>query len=60
MRVEKKQITKEDGRYLVYYHFPDTASDDQTRAFQSADTPPAAPAPPAEGAGAPQTKPQAG
>ena len=37
MQYEKKQIQKEDGRYLVYYHFPDTATDEQTVAFQSAE-----------------------
>ena len=33
MRMEKKRILKEDGRYLVYYHFPDTASPEETAAF---------------------------
>ena len=36
MKMEKKQIVKEDGRYLVYYHFPDTASEEQTHAFETA------------------------
>jgi hypothetical protein len=58
MRYEKKQVTKEDGRYLVYYHFPETATPEQTAAFESAEavsasaaqhaTAAAAPAPGAE------------
>lgn len=42
MRIEKKQTIKEDGRYLVYYHFPDSASEEQTTAYeeiQAADQP---------------------
>ena len=38
MQFEKKQITKEDGRYLVFYHFPDTADPDQTGAFESVES----------------------
>lgn len=57
MRYEQKQITKEDGRLLVYYHFPDTATPDQTAAFEAAETfsataaapPEPAPAAPASG-----------
>ncbi len=37
MNYEKKQIAKEDGRHLVFYHFPDTASEEQTAAFRSAE-----------------------
>ena len=37
------QIQKEDGRYLVYYHFPDSATEEQSAVFRSADAaPPAA------------------
>jgi hypothetical protein len=49
MRLEKKQIVKEDGRYLVYYHFPDTATPEQTLAFQSAEKTTAASPPAAAG-----------
>lgn len=35
MRVEKKQITKEDGRFLTYYHFPETAAPEETAAFEA-------------------------
>ena len=47
MIYEKKYVTKEDGRSLVYYHFPDTATEAQTAAFQNAEnyTPSAPPAP---------------
>ncbi len=38
MDYEKKQIAKEDGRYLIYYHFPETATPDQTAAFEAAET----------------------
>jgi len=34
MRAEKKTLVKEDGRYLVFYHFEGTADNDQTEAFQ--------------------------
>ncbi len=33
MRLEKKVILKEDGRYLVYYHFPETATAEQSAVF---------------------------
>lgn len=33
MQIEKKRIRKEDGRTLVYYHFPETATPEQTAAF---------------------------
>lgn len=33
MRVEKKEIAKEDGRYLIYYHFPESATEEQTAVF---------------------------
>ena len=39
MRVEKKQITKEDERKLVYYHFPETATTEEERVFQEIDAP---------------------
>lgn len=35
MRIEKKQITKDDGRYLVYYHFPEDATDQETQVFNA-------------------------
>ncbi len=35
MYIEKKQIQKEDGRKLTYYHFPETATDSETDAFKS-------------------------
>ena len=33
MQMEKKQIVKEDGRSLIYYHFPASADVAQTAAF---------------------------
>lgn len=39
MRVEKKQITKEDGRSLIYYHFPATATPEERRVFEEIDAP---------------------
>jgi hypothetical protein len=35
MRMLKKQVLKEDGRYLVYYHSPETATPEQAAAFAS-------------------------
>ena len=35
MRLEKKRVLKEDGRYLLYYHFPDTATPEQTGTFEA-------------------------
>lgn len=35
MQMEKKITTKEDGRFLVYYHFPETASEEETQVFES-------------------------
>jgi len=35
MRMEKKRVLKEDGRYLIYYHFPETATPEQTGTFQA-------------------------
>ncbi len=37
MKIVKKIITKEDGRELTYYHFLDSASESQQRAFESVD-----------------------
>lgn len=37
MQYEKKQIVKEDGRYLIYYHFPATAGLEQSAAFAKAE-----------------------
>jgi hypothetical protein len=31
--MEKKTVLKEDGRYLVYYHFPDSATLEQAETF---------------------------
>lgn len=47
---EKLEISKEDGRYLIYYHFPASADAEQTETFLNvksaavavADTPAAA------------------
>lgn len=33
MRLEKKLVVKEDGRYLLYYHFPETATAEQSEVF---------------------------
>ena len=33
MQLEKKQIEKEDGRYLVYYHFPESATPEENTVF---------------------------
>jgi len=33
MHVEKKRILKPDGRYLIYYHFPDTATSEESAVF---------------------------
>ncbi len=33
MRLEKKRILKEDGRYLLFYHSAATATADQSQAF---------------------------
>ena len=30
----KKQITKDDGRTLIYYHAPETATAQQTEVFE--------------------------
>ncbi|HZT41059.1 MAG TPA: hypothetical protein VFA07_02660 [Chthonomonadaceae bacterium] len=35
MRMEKKKVLKEDGRYLIYYHFPETATPEQTGTFNA-------------------------
>ncbi|CCW35873.1 hypothetical protein CWRG_02010 [Chthonomonas calidirosea] len=35
MRMQKKVTLKEDGRYLIYYHFPDTATPEETAAFEA-------------------------
>lgn len=34
MRLEKKRVLKEDGRYLVYYHSAESASEEQRKAFE--------------------------
>ena len=40
MRFLKKTITKEDGRTLHYYHFPESASESQKLAFDAVPTEP--------------------
>ena len=35
MQMQKKITLKEDGRFLVYYHFPDTATPEETQAFEA-------------------------
>ena len=37
MQFEKTEIAKEDGRYLIFYHFPATANHEQNEAFQAAE-----------------------
>lgn len=34
MQMKSKEVTKDDGRYLVFYHFPESASPEQTEAFE--------------------------
>jgi hypothetical protein len=34
MQMKSKEVAKEDGRYLVFYHFPESASAEQTDAFE--------------------------
>ena len=31
--MQKKVTLKEDGRFLAYYHFPDTATEEETQVF---------------------------
>ena len=38
MRIDKKEIRKEDGRTLVFYHFPDSATAEQKAAFEAVET----------------------
>ena len=33
MQMEKKRLLKEDGRYLVTYHFPESATPEETAVF---------------------------
>ena len=35
MRMEKKTILKDDGRYLIYYHFAESATPEQKAAFDA-------------------------
>ncbi len=37
MHVIKKSITKDDGRALYYYHFPATATEEETKVFNDID-----------------------
>jgi hypothetical protein len=34
MHMQKKVTLKEDGRFLIYYHFPDTATEEETQVFE--------------------------
>lgn len=36
-QLQKKRVLKEDGRYLIYYHFPETATADETVVFDRID-----------------------
>ena len=33
MQMEKKRLLKEDGRYLVTYHFPESATPEESAVF---------------------------
>lgn len=35
MPMQKKVTRKDDGRYLIYYHFPETATAEETAAFDA-------------------------
>ena len=35
MPMQKKVTRKDDGRYLIYYHFAETATPEETAAFES-------------------------
>jgi hypothetical protein len=35
MPMQKKVTRKDDGRYLIYYHFAETASPEETAAFEA-------------------------
>jgi hypothetical protein len=37
LRILKKSIVKEDGRALIYYHFPQSCSASQKEAFENVD-----------------------
>ncbi|MCS6775267.1 MAG: hypothetical protein RMJ43_04850 [Chloroherpetonaceae bacterium] len=39
MHILKKQIQKEDGRYLIFYHAPASATEAQRKAFREIDAP---------------------
>ncbi len=34
MNIQKKKTLKEDGRFLIYYHFPETATEEETKVFE--------------------------
>ena len=34
MQMLKMRVQKEDGRYLVYYHFPESANAEETAVFE--------------------------
>lgn len=34
MQMQKKKTLKEDGRFLIYYHFPQTATAEETSVFE--------------------------
>lgn len=42
MQIIKKQITKDDGRLLIYYHFPKSATEEQKAAFEGIEAEPQA------------------
>jgi len=35
MHMQKKKTLKDDGRFLTYYHFPDTATPEETAVYDS-------------------------
>lgn len=35
MRMEKKRVLKDDGRYLTFYHFPETATEEEAQVFNA-------------------------
>lgn len=38
MKIEKKTLQKEDGRSITFYHFPESATPEQTAAFIALDS----------------------
>lgn len=35
MQIQKKETLKEDGRFLIYYHFAETATEEETAVFDA-------------------------